>query len=114
MFKYCTSRKSLGTILSGIEDNNRSERAIKPFVIGRKNWLFNTSTKGADASSILFSLVQTCREHEVDVFAYFKYAIENVGKCNNEHDIQLLLPYNINPGLLKEQRTIPALIHPDK
>jgi len=94
-------------------DNNRSERAIKPFVIGRKNWLFNTSTKGADASSILFSLVQTCKEHEVDVFAYFKYALENVGKYNNEHDFQLLLPYNVNPDLLKEQRTIPTLIHPD-
>jgi transposase len=95
-------------------DNNRSERAIKPFVIGRKNWLFNTSTKGADASSILFSLVQTCKEHEVDVFAYFKFALENIVKSNQEHDIQLLLPYNVNPELLKAQRTIPVLIHPDK
>jgi hypothetical protein len=95
-------------------DNNRSERALKPFVIGRKNWLFNTSTKGADASSILFSLVQTCKEHEVDVFAYFKFALENIVKSNQEHDIQLLLPYNVNPELLKAQRTIPVLIHPDK
>ena len=95
-------------------DNNRSERAIKPFVIGRKNWLFNTSTKGADASSILFSLVQTCKEHEIDVFAYFKYALLNIGRCNNNHDIQLLLPYNVNKDLLNEQRAIPDLIHPDK
>lgn len=95
-------------------DNNRSERAIKPFVIGRKNWLFNTSTKGADASSILFSLVQTCKEHGVDVFAYFKYAIENVGKCTNEQDIQALLPYNVNLELLQAQRNIPVLLHADK
>jgi transposase len=95
-------------------DNNRSERAIKPFVIGRKNWLFNTSTKGADASSILFSLVQTCKEHDVDVFAYFKYALESVAKSANEQDIQFLLPYNVNPELLKAQRTIPLLVHPDK
>lgn len=95
-------------------DNNRSERAIKPFVIGRKNWLFNSSTKGADASGILFSLVQTCKEHDVDVFAYFKYALESIVKCNNEHDIQLLLPYNINPELLKAQRNIPVLLHSDK
>ncbi|BCA94371.1 IS66 family transposase [Legionella antarctica] len=95
-------------------DNNRSERAIKPFVIGRKNWLFNTSTKGADASSILFSLVQTCKEHSVDVFAYFKFALESVAKCNNEHDIQLLLPYNVNPELLKDQRIIPVLQYEDK
>ena len=95
-------------------DNNRSERAIKPFVIGRKNWLFNTSTKGAKASSILFSLVQTCKEHGVDVFAYFKYALENVAKCNNEVDIQQLLPYNVNPEILKAQRIIPILLHVDK
>lgn len=95
-------------------DNNRSERAIKPFVIGRKNWLFNTSTKGADASSVLFSLVQTCKEHDMDVFAYFKYALESVAKCNNEQDIQFLLPYNVNPELLKAQRIIPVLLHDDK
>lgn len=95
-------------------DNNRSERAIKPFVIGRKNWLFNTSTKGADASSILFSLVQTCKEHDVDVFAYFKYALDRVAKCNNQQDIQSLLPYNVNPELLKAQRVIPVFLHSDK
>jgi transposase len=95
-------------------DNNRSERAIKPFVIGRKNWLFNTSTKGADASSILFSIVQTCKEHNIDVFAYFKYALERVIICNGEHDILNLLPYNINPELLKAQRNIPVLSYPDK
>jgi len=95
-------------------DNNRSERAIKPFVIGRKNWLFNTSTKGADASSILFSLVQTCKEHDIDVFAYFKYALESVAKSTHQQDFQFLLPYNVNPELLKAQRNIPTLIHPDK
>lgn len=95
-------------------DNNRSEPAIKPFVIGRKNWLFNTSTKGADASSVLFSLLQTCKEHDMDVFAYFKYALESVAKCNNEQDIQFLLPYNVNPELLKAQRIIPVLLHDDK
>lgn len=95
-------------------DNNRAERAIKPFVIGRKNWLFNSTTKGADASSILFSLVQTCKEHNVDVFSYFKYALESVVKCQNVHDIQKLLPYNANLELLKAQRDVPILTYPDK
>lgn len=95
-------------------DNNRSERAIKPFVIGRKNWLFNTSTKGAEASSIIFSLVQTCKEHNVDVFAYFKYALQSITKCTSETDFQLLLPYNVNPELLDAQRTIPVLMHAHK
>lgn len=95
-------------------DNNRSERAIKPFVISRKNWLFSTSTKGAEASSILFSLVQTCKEHDVDVFAYFKFALERVTKCNNEQEIKLLLPYDVDPELLKAQRIIPVLQRVDK
>ena len=95
-------------------DNNRSERAIKPFVIGRKNWLFNSTTKGAEASSVLFSLVQTCKEHDVDVFAYFKYALESVVKCQSAQDIQKLLPYNIDSEQLKNQKNIPALIYPAK
>jgi transposase len=95
-------------------DNNRSERAIKPFVIGRKNWMFNVSTKGADASSILFSLVQTRKEHDIDVFSYFKYALESVSKCNNELDMHQLLPYYVKPEQIKTQRDIPVLVHPDK
>ncbi|WP_200909662.1 IS66 family transposase [Pseudoalteromonas porphyrae] len=38
-------------------DNNRAERAIKPFVIGRKNWLFSNTCNGAHASAILYSLI---------------------------------------------------------
>ncbi|MDF1756863.1 MAG: transposase domain-containing protein [Legionellaceae bacterium] len=74
----------------------------------------NTSTKGADASSILFSIVKTCKEHSIDVFAYFKYALEKIVLCKDVHDIHNLLPYNVNPELLKNQRRIPALSYPDK
>jgi transposase len=58
--------------------------------------------------------VQTCKEHDIDVFAYFKYALESVAKLTQEQDFQYLLPYNVNPELLKAQRSIPTLIHPDK
>jgi transposase len=40
-------------------DNNRSERSIKPFVIGRKNWLFANTTRGAKASSVIYSVIET-------------------------------------------------------
>ena len=43
-------------------DNNRAERAIKPFVIGRKNLLFSNTEKGAHASSILYSMVETAKQ----------------------------------------------------
>lgn len=42
-------------------DNNRGERAIKPFVIGRKAWLFANTHGGADASAVLYSLIETAR-----------------------------------------------------
>jgi len=95
-------------------DNNLSERSIKPFVIGRKNWLFNNNEKGANAASTLYSLIQTCKAHQVDVFAYFKYAIDNIIHCQSENDYIQLLPFNCNEQALKKQRDIPHLIHPDK
>jgi transposase len=42
-------------------DNNRAERAIKPFVIGRKNWLFSNSASGANASAVLYSVIETTK-----------------------------------------------------
>jgi len=42
-------------------DNNRAERAIKPFVIGRKNWMFSNTAKGAEASAVLYSLIETAK-----------------------------------------------------
>ena len=63
-------------------DNNLSERSIKPFVIGRKNWLFHGSDIGASAGSILFSLIETCKAHKIDTFAWFKYALTYVTQAN--------------------------------
>ncbi len=51
-------------------DNNVAERAVKPFVIGRKNWLFSASTKGADASAMIYSVINTANENGVDIQKY--------------------------------------------
>lgn len=51
-------------------DNNLAERAVKPFVIGRKNWLFSTSPKGAAASSIAYSIIGTAQANGIDVREY--------------------------------------------
>ena len=47
-------------------DNNRTERAIKPFVCGRNNWLFSNSVEGAHASARLFSLIETAKAHQLN------------------------------------------------
>ena len=51
-------------------DNNMAERAVKPFVIGRKNWLFSTSPKGAQASAMAYSVITTAQENGLDVREY--------------------------------------------
>ena len=51
-------------------DNNRAERAIKPFVIGRKAWLFANTHGGADASAVLYSLVETAKANDVQPIDY--------------------------------------------
>lgn len=52
-------------------DNNRAENAIRPFVVGRKNWLFSTSPKGARASAILYSVAATACANSLSVEEYF-------------------------------------------
>jgi transposase len=54
-------------------DNNRGERSIKPFVIGRKNWLFSNTAKGAKSSAIIYSIVETAKENGLNPFEYLNY-----------------------------------------
>ena len=56
-------------------DNNRAERSIKPFVIGRKNFLFANTPRGAQSSAIIYSLVETAKENRLDPFKYLVYLL---------------------------------------
>lgn len=59
-------------------DNNRAERSIKPIVIGRKNWLFSNTPRGARASATIYSIVETAKENSLNPFAYIKYLFEKL------------------------------------
>lgn len=75
--------------------NNRAERSIKPFVIGRKNFLFANTPKGARASAILYSIVETAKENGLNPFAYLTYIFKNAPNWdirNNANALQKLLP----------------------
>ena len=95
-------------------DNNRSERSIKPFVIGRKNWLFHGNDKGARAGAILYSLIETCKAHQVDVFAWLKHALTHMRQADTLEKMEALLPFNVKPEELDAARAIPELIYPEK
>lgn len=74
-------------------DNNRAERAIKPFVIGRKNWLFSNTANGARASAILYSLVETAKANGLMPYDYLKTLLEALPRQGG--NIDQLLPWRI-------------------
>lgn len=74
-------------------DNNRAERAVKPFVIGRKNWLFSNTASGAQASAMLYSLVETAKANGLIPFDYLRYLLEQLPM--NPENIDYLLPWNM-------------------
>ena len=75
--------------------NNRAERSIKPFVIGRKNFLFANSPLGAQSSAIIYSLIETAKENGLDPYRFLVSVFERApGLELNEHPerVHLLLP----------------------
>ena len=80
-------------------DNNRAERSIKPFVIGRKNWLFCNTPKGAKASAVIYSIIETAKENELNPYAYLNFLFEKLPNLESRDDATLdqLLPWNVKP-----------------
>lgn len=80
-------------LLDGILDidNNRAERAIKPFVIGRKNFLFAGSHLGAEHAAVIYSLIETCKMHNINTFDYLKNVLVRLPTTLNK-DIASLFP----------------------
>ncbi len=80
-------------------DNNAAERAIRPFVIGRKNWLFSDTPKGAMASAQLYSLVETAKANGQEPYAWLRHALEGLPTATSVDDYEALLPWNREPRL---------------
>jgi transposase len=70
--------------------NNRAERSIKPFVIDRKNFLFCNTPRGAKASAVMFSLIETAKENGLNPFAYLTYIFQNAPNWNIRNNIDRL------------------------
>ena len=84
-------------------DNNRCENAIRPFVVGRKGWLFNDTVKGAVASANLYSLVETAKASGVEPHAYLSHLFEKVPHAKGVEDFEALLPWNVKHALPTSQ-----------
>ena len=81
--------------------NNSAENSIRPFVIGRKNWMFSGSPKGAKSSAIIYSLVESVKMNDLSVLDYFNYILRKIPYCTDQNDYQKLLPFNLTSEELK-------------
>jgi transposase len=82
-------------------DNNGAENAIRPFVLGRKNWLFSTSVKGVKASANLYSLIETAKANGLEPYAYLRYLFAELPKAETVEAIEALLPGNLSEDQIR-------------
>jgi len=73
--------------------NNRAERSIKPFVIGRKNWLFSNTPNGATASAVFYSLIETAKENGLNPHTYLTHVFRTAPNLPGGKGIEELLPF---------------------
>lgn len=71
-------------------DNNAAERALRTVAVGRKNWIFFGNERGGEAAAVIYSLIATCKEHDVDPRLYLRDVLLRIGKVS---DVSELTPY---------------------
>jgi hypothetical protein len=77
--------------------NNPAENAIRPFVVGRKNWLFSASVDSAKASASLYGLIETAKANGLEPFAYLQYVFKKLPAADSIEAMEALFPWNLSP-----------------
>jgi transposase len=77
-------------------DNNRCENAIRPFVVGRKAWLFSDTPEGAHASAVIYSLLQTAKANGHEPYAWLRRVLRELPAAKTVEEIEALLPWNLH------------------
>jgi len=77
-------------------DNNRCENAIRPFVVGRKAWLFSDTPAGAHASALIYSLVQTAKANGREPYTWLRRVLRELPKAQSVDDYEALLPWHLD------------------
>ena len=91
--------------------NNRVERSIKPFVMGRKGWLFSNTPAGAQASAVIYSLIETAKENDLDPYRYLLWVLESAPAMALEGDAWAGM---LTPANAPETCKIPKETQPDE
>lgn len=80
-------------------DNNRAERAVKPFVIGRKNWMFSNTASGAKASAILYSIIETAKANDLNPVKYVELLLNEIPRRLEGDTFEDLMPWAVKLGV---------------
>lgn len=75
-----------------------AENSIRPFVVGRRNWLFSGTPEGAEASALLYSLIETAKANQLEPYAYLRYIFDKLPTASSLEDYEAMLPWNISPN----------------
>ena len=94
-------------------ENNIAENAIRPFVLGRKAWLFSNTEGGAEASAFYYSMVETAKLNGVNVADYLWYCLDEAPRCKTDSDWEKLLPWNMDTIKIAELKKRRASALPD-
>jgi transposase len=77
-------------------DNNTVENAIRPFAVGRKNWLFSNTPRGAESSAIMYSIVESAKNNNLNVYNYLRFLFTKLPNAKSTEDVKKLLPCNLS------------------
>lgn len=110
--KYCINQeKYLRVFLDDPQiplDNNLAEQAIRPFCVGKKNWKLIDTVHGAQASAITYSIVETAKANELNIYQYFKHLLTEIPKHMEDTDLDFLenlLPWSIQlPDICRKKK----------
>ena len=83
-------------------DLTLADNAIRPFAVGRRNWLFADTPRGAKASATVYSLIETAKANGLEPFAYIHPVLQHIGGASTVEEIEALLPWNVTLSKLQE------------
>jgi transposase len=84
-------------------DNNPAEQSVKPFVIGRKNWLFCNTANGAKASAVVYSLLQSAKANDLPTYKWLTFVLNELPRCTTDEERKSLLPHRFDVSRLEKQ-----------
>jgi len=83
-------------------DNNWIENSVRPFAVGRKNWLFADRPEGAEASAAMYSIIETAKHNKLEPYHYLCYLFDRLPYAHTRDEFKKLLPQNLTPEILTE------------